>query len=506
MNKKVISYDLGTGGVKASVYNQDGIELENSFVEYDTYYPKNGWHEQKPEEWWDAIVKSTENLLKNSQINSEEIVALAISGHSLGVIPIGFDGELLRDSTPIWSDTRALKEADEYFKTVNYENWYYKTGAGFPAHLYSIFKIMWYKNNEPEMFKKIKSIIGTKDYINYKMTNVLGTDNSYASGTGIYSLTDACYNEEFIKSSGIDPSILPPIFKSTDIMGTLSDEAAKILKLPNTVKVACGGVDNSCMALGAKGIADGRVYTSLGSSAWIAVTSSKPIVDFKVKSYVFAHIIPGMFASATAIFSAGNSHKWAVHNLLPHIDKSKCYKEFDNLAKQSPVGSNNLIFNPSLAGGSGLDKSPNIRGAYLGLDLNHTNKDMARSTLEGIAISLRIALDTLKTVCSVSGSMLIVGGGTKSPLWMQIFADSYKMDIVETNVGQGTGSLGAAAIACVAVGIWDNFDKIDEIHKVLQIRTPIVENSKKYDKMIPIFVEASDCLSDIGDKIAKLHK
>ncbi|MGL5695236.1 MAG: xylulokinase, partial [Peptostreptococcaceae bacterium] len=352
MNKKVISYDLGTGGV-----NVDGRELSYSFEEYDTYYPKNGWHEQNPNEWWEAVVKSTKKLLKNSKINPNEIVSLAISGHSLGVIPIGKKGELLRERTPIWSDTRALKEANDFFKTVEYEKWYYDTGAGFPANLYSIFKILWYKNNEREIYDKVDKFIGTKDYINFKMTNRLCTDHSYASGSGAYVLKDCCYNNEYIKKAGLDKSVFPDILLSTDIIGTLTKEASEVLGLPISVKVACGGVDNSCMALGAKGIKNGRTYTSLGSSSWIAVTSDTPIVDFKVKPYVFAHIIPQMYASATCIFSAGTSHKWVLNALVNEDDKENAYDKFEKMASQSPVGSNKLLFNPSLAGGSGLDKS-----------------------------------------------------------------------------------------------------------------------------------------------------
>ncbi|MGL5692935.1 MAG: FGGY-family carbohydrate kinase, partial [Peptostreptococcaceae bacterium] len=164
-----------------------------------------------------------------------------------------------------------------------------------------------------------------------------------------------------------------------------------------------------------------------------------------------------------------------------------------------------LLFNPSLAGGSGLDKSSNIRGAFFGIDLKHTSNDMARASLEGISLNLRLALDALNSISPVSGDMLMVGGGTKSPLWMQIFADSYKMNIVETNVGQSAGSLGAAAIAAVGAGLWENFDKIDEIHEVLSVKVPFKENTRIYDSLLPIFKKASECLSCLGDDIENLE-
>lgn len=502
MERNVIAYDLGTGGVKASVYDKDGKELAFAFESYPTYYPQKGWHEQKPDDWWKAIVSSTSKLMKNVNILPESIEALAISGHSLGVVPVGKKGELLRETTPIWSDTRATLQAERFFKTADYKQWYYGTGAGFPAHLYSIFKIMWYKDNEPELYEQTDKFIGTKDYINYKLTGRLCTDHSYASGCGVYVLKEHGYNKDYINISEIDENKLPDIIQSADIVGELNEEIANQLGLCAGVKVAAGGVDNACMALGAKGIKEGRSYTSLGSSAWIAVTSKKPVVDFDIKSYVFAHIIPGMYASATAIFSAGTAHRWVLDKIVE--DNEEKYSAYEKLAEQSPVGANGLFFNPSLAGGSGLDKSVTIRGGFTGIDLKHTKSDMARACLEGISINLRFALDALNSISPLNGEMLIVGGGTKSPLWMQIFADVYNMPIIETNVGQSAGSLGAAAIAAVAVGIWENYNKIDEIHEVVQKKCPITENAVVYEKILPVHRKISELLSDLGDYMEQL--
>lgn len=503
MGRNVISYDLGTGGVKASVYDQDGKELAFVFESYPTCYPHNGWHEQKPEDWWNAVISSTREMMKETGLKPESIEALAISGHSLGVVPIGKNGELLRESTPIWSDTRAVQQAERFFRSVDYEKWYYDTGAGFPAHLYSIFKIMWFKDNEREMYDRTARFIGTKDFINYRLTGRLCTDHSYASGSGVYILKNGAYDQGYMDAAGIDSSLFPEILSSTDIVGTLSRETADLMGLCPGTAVAAGGVDNACMALGARGIKEGRCYTSLGSSAWIAVTSSEPIVDFRIRSYVFAHIIPGMFASATAIFSAGTAHRWVLDQILPDAGEDR-YAVFDELAGRSPVGANQLFFNPSLAGGSGLDKSPLIRGGFVGIDLKHTRSDMARACLEGIAVNLRFALDAMNSVHPVDDEMLMVGGGTRSSLWMQIFADVYQMPVISTNVGQGAGSLGAAAVAAVAAGIWSDFSKIDEIHEVTQRRSPVSENADAYAQLFSVHHRISNLLSDLGETIAAL--
>ncbi|TES88031.1 MAG: pentose kinase, partial [Desulfobacteraceae bacterium] len=158
MSKKIIAYDLGTGGNKASLYDADGVCLASTFQAYETLYPGSGMHEQRPVDWWSSIVNSTRQLLEETDVDKQEIECLAISGHSLGVVPINKKGELLRDSTPIWSDSRADAQAEKYFKKTDEQNWYMTTGNGFPAKLYSVFKILWYQDKEPDVFKQIDKV------------------------------------------------------------------------------------------------------------------------------------------------------------------------------------------------------------------------------------------------------------------------------------------------------------------------------------------------------------
>ena len=220
--KYVIAYDLGTGGVKASLVCQKGEISGSTFIPYNTFFSEDNYQDQRPEDWWNAIVESTHKLLagrSEEEINS--IVSLAISGHSLGVIPIGKDGSLLRDKTPIWSDQRAEQEAKEFFERVDYQKWYMQTGCGFPAPCYSVFKIMWYKHHEPEMFERIDKVIGTKDYCNYIFTGRLATDPSYASGSGVFNLKEWGYSEEFIAASHLPREIFPEIIPSDGVVGKI---------------------------------------------------------------------------------------------------------------------------------------------------------------------------------------------------------------------------------------------------------------------------------------------
>ncbi len=511
MEKKIIAFDLGTGGNKASLYDSDGSCLASTFHAYETFYPQSGMHEQRPSDWWNSIVYSTRQLIDSSDIDHNDIECLAISGHSLGVVPIDKKGALLRESVPIWSDSRAEKQAQRFFEKTDEASWYLTTGNGFPPKLYSVFKILWYLDNEPNVFKKIDKVIGTKDYINFKLTGQIKTDFSYASGCGVYDLKNWQYSSELIAASGLNESLFPEIVPSTEIIGELTPQAAETLGLSKKVKVACGGVDNSCMALGARNIEGGRVYLSMGSSAWIAVSDYKPVLDAVSRPFVFAHVIPGMFTSAVSIFSAGNSFRWLRDTICQDLvelaaqKNQNVYELMTQLAEGSPTGANKLLFNPSLAGGSSQEPNANIRGAFSGIDLGHTQADLIRAGMEGIAMNLGAVLKVLKRFSTLSDEMVIVGGGSKSSLWRQILADVFNMSIVKTNIGEEAGSLGAATIAAIGCGLWKDFSKVDEIHMVESVTEPISENTGVYKKLEPVFEMLRSSQAEIGDALNHIY-
>ncbi|MCL1927929.1 MAG: FGGY-family carbohydrate kinase [Treponema sp.] len=488
--KYVIAYDMGTGGLKSSIFDENGVSVTSSFKQCETYYPAQDFREQKPEEWWDTFVAGTKELLSKTTINTKDIVAAACSGHSLGIVPMSKDGQLLADFVPIWSDARASKQANEVFSRLDEKDWYLKTGNGFPASLYSAFKILWYKENKPEIYNAADKFIGTKDFLNYRLTGVIGTDYSYASGSGVYDLIKCEYDQDLIKKIGLNPGIYPELYESSDVIGTIKSDVARELGLPENLLIAAGGVDNSCMAAGAGCVEDGTAYTSLGTSSWIAVTSNKPVLNYETKPYVFGHLIKGMYTSALSIFSGGNTYRWVRETFCrDFVEKEKAggedaYKIMDALAAQSTVGANGLFFVPTLAGGASMDKSPNARGSITGLDLGHTRSDIIRATLEGVCLGLRVALDELRSNVKLQDQMLIVGGGSKSPYWRQLFADIYGMQITESIVGENAGSLGAMACAAIGAGIWKDFKPLVGLNKPINTLYPNEENKTIYNGRI----------------------
>lgn len=501
--KYILAYDFGTGGIKASLYNEKGECPADGFSAYDTLYPTQGFHEQRPHDWWQATVESTHKLLAEMpQGTTEQIEVIGISGHSLGVVPIDAKGKLLRESVPIWSDSRPDTQPAAFFEHISEEDWYNMTGSGFPPPLYSIFKLMWFRDNEPEMFGRIHKVLGTKDYINFRLTGVLATDQSYASGSGVYNLNKRVYSERLLSASDISADILATIVPSTEILEMLRPDASTALGLPQSVKVVAGGVDNSCMSLGAGAFRDGRAYNSLGSSSWIAVSSSIPLLDAIKRPYVFDHVVPGQYVSALAIFSAGSSLSWAADQFCCDLkerataENESVYRLIDKEATTSPVGANGVLFNPTLAGGSSLDLTPEVRGAFINLDLRHSRADLLRSTMEGISLGLYNVLEELQALVQVAEPLTLVGGGANSDFWRQIYADVYHMPVVRTRAGQQAAALGAAAIAGVGAGIWEDFGIIDEISAVTDRNEPNKESAEIYEKIFVKYKQAAKLLGE----------
>lgn len=501
----ILAYDLGTGGCKTSLFDAMGKSLASVFYAYETRYPQAGWHEQRPLDWWNAVITSTRELLAANNVKPDSIRAIALSGQSLAVVPLDSAGNLLRDYVPIWSDTRTAQQVQRFFGKVDPDTWYLATGSGFSSETYSVFKIMWYRDNEPEMFARTARIVGSKDFINFKLTGQILTDHSYASGSGVYNLAERRYDERFLTASDLSVDLFPSIVESTTSLGQLSAEAAQALGLPRDVEVFCGGVDNSCMALGAGNIRDGAIYLSLGSSAWLAVSSAQPIVSLEIKPFVFAHVIPHMSTSATSIFAAGSSLRWLRDIVFVGFKEQALREQRDTYdlmveaAMQSPIGANGIFFNPSLAGGSAAYPNPRIRGAFLGLDLRHTQNDLIRAVLEGIAFDLSIMYKKLAGLVNLEELILMVGGGSKSTMWRRIFADVFNRPFARANVGQDAASLGAAAIAAVGSGLWDDFQMIEQIIEREDIIYPNMAAVERYHVLLSVYEQTWEQLSAIAD-------
>ncbi|MDO4628764.1 MAG: FGGY family carbohydrate kinase, partial [Planctomycetia bacterium] len=482
--KYVLSYDLGTSGIKASLFDADANCVAQTVEAYSTDYCAGGFMEQKPSEWWEALKKATVALLASlGEAEKSGISVIGVSGHSLGIVAVAADGTLLCEKTPIWSDYRAEKQADEFFTKTDYRAWYEATGCGFPAHLYSVFKILWYRENMPELYEKTSAFIGTKDYINLCLTGKIFTDHSYASGSGVYRLSAGGYDEEFLRISGIDAGKLPTILRSVDTVGFVLPEVAQELGLPtdSRVRVVAGGVDNACMSLGAGCFEQNDTYASLGSSAWVSAITDTPVVDYERKLYTWAHCVSGMFIPSAGIFSAGTSLSWVL-NLLYGTD-SPDWEEVEKSVRSVPIGSNGVTFCPVMAGGSAVDAAVNMKGALCGMDLSTTHADLLRAAYEGLACELALPFRAIAETCGMGDRLFTVGGGALSVVAREIYANALNIPIQVSGMPRNAAALGAAALALVGDGIWTGFDRIKDLCQGVSLQVPEKQAVAEYEKV-----------------------
>jgi len=454
--RTVLAFDLGTGGCKAALVDERGAVLETVFVEYPTRYPNPGWHEQRPADWWRAVVESTLTLTGAARANGiaeTTVSAISLSGQSLAFVPCDAELTPLVDAVPIWSDSRAGEQAAAFFERVPEDEWYLKTGNGFPASLYTVFELAWYAQHHPDVIEGARWFLGSKDWINARLTGQIATDPSYASGLGAYDLAGRRYDAGLLAALGVDEVKLPPIVPSHSVIGALTEQVADELGLAPGVRVVAGGVDNSCMSLGAGLDRPNQMYLSLGSSNWLTVSSPAPILDTVQHPYVFDHVIEGLYVSALSTFAGGSSISW-----LANLFEMKVADMLE-LADRSAPGSAPIVV-PTLGGGTVAEGGPEVRGVIAGLDLGHGRGELARAVVEGVAYSLAGTAALLSEHVPIPEEIVAVGGGARSALLMQTLADVLDRRIVRVPNDQHAAALGAAALALLGIGAWDDLSPL----------------------------------------------
>lgn len=467
--KFILAHDLGTSGNKATLFTEDGKLVGSEVAKYSTHYFNDTWAEQDAEDWWRAVCQSSKNLLASAGADPRKVAAVSFSGQMMGCLCVDRQGNPLRPSI-IWADQRAQTQAKQIEAQISQWDFYQIVGHRNTAS-YGIQKLMWVRDNEPDIYAQTYKTLNAKDFIVFRLTGKFYTDYSDGNSNGCYDLKHFKWSEEILSYAGINPDKLPELKPSTFVAGGVTEQAALACGLAAGTPVVIGAGDGVTANVGAGSISPGKTYCSLGTSAWITTTSEHPIFDEKMRTVTWAHAIPGLYAPNGTMQYAGGAYSWlknAVCTMESYEAKLHGASPYDYMNDQiaaSPAGANGLVFLPYLLGERAPRWDPHAKGAFIGIKPETTRGDMIRSVLEGATMNLAIVLEVLRTQVPIT-EIMALGGGAKGSVWRQIMADIYNADILVPSTLEEAGSMGAAVIGGVGVGLFADFSSVDRFIEI----------------------------------------
>lgn len=489
--KYILAHDFGTSGNKATLYNTDGKLVKSCVATYPTHYFHQNWAEQNPNQWWDAVCQSSRMLLDG--VDKSQIAAVSFSGQMMGCLCLDRNGTPLRDSI-LYCDQRSVEQNRQLLERVD-PLAFYKTTGHRASPVYTLQKLMWVRDHEPEIYRATYKVLNAKDYIAYRLTGNMVTDYSDAGGTELFDILNLKWSDTIADAAGIDLEKMPEAKPSTFVCGEVTRQAAEETGIPAGTPVVIGAGDGCAAGVGAGSVSPGLSYTCIGSSAWVATTTETPIFDPQMRTTTFVHAVPGMYHPCGAMQAGGTCYNWAKNELCQlemqqaQQEGGSPYTRMNSLAEQSDVGANGLLFLPYLMGERSPWWNPEAKGVLLGLKLTNTRGDMLRAIMEGVSLNLRTILDVYREHIDIQ-EMAFVGGGAKGQIWRQILADVYNMEIRKpVNIEECT-SMGAAIIGGVGVGLFSGFQEALRFAKVDCVEYPIPEHSGKYHEMHQVFLDA----------------
>lgn len=475
-----IGVDLGTSAVKLLLMEGNGKICNIVSNEYPLSFPKPGWSEQKPEDWWDAVVDGIQKLVDG--FDASQVAGISFGGQMHGLVILDENDNVIRPAI-LWNDGRTTKEVDYLNNEIGKDKLSAYTAniafAGFTAP-----KILWVKANEPENFAKIAKIMLPKDYIAYKMTGVHSCDYSDASGMLLLDVKNKCWSKEMLEICDVKEEQLPKLFESYEVTGNLTEEAAAALGLTTNCKIAAGAGDNAAAAVGTGTVGDGGCNISLGTSGTIFISSKEFGVDRFNALHSFDHA-DGNFHLMGCMLSAASCNKWWMDEIIG----TKDYGKEQEPITDDKLGTNNVFYLPYLMGERSPHNNPDARAMFIGMSMDTTRADMTQAVLEGVAFAMRDCYEIAKDLGIHITETKICGGGAKSPLWRKIMANvlNINVNIIESEEGPG---LGGAMLAAVACGEYASVQEAaDKIVKVIGTEKPEPALAAKYDERYAKFKE-----------------
>lgn len=485
-----IGIDLGTSAVKLLLMDGSGKICNIVSKEYPLYFPRPGWSEQNPEDWYAQTMAGLKELIKD--IDKSQVGGISFGGQMHGLVILDENDDVIRPAL-LWNDGRTKEECD-YLNDVIGKETLSKYTANISFTGFTAPKILWVKNKEPQNFVKIKKIMLPKDYIAYKLSGVHCTDVSDASGMLIFDVKNRCWSKEMIDICGIKEEQLAKVYESYEVVGNVTDEIAKELEIPNTVKIVAGAGDNAAAAIGTGTVGDGRCNISLGTSGTIFISSKNFGVDSNNALHSFDHA-DGNYHLMGCMLSAASCNKWWSEEILNTKDYAK---EQEDITK---LGDNNVYFLPYLMGERSPHNNPNARGTFIGMSMDTSRSDMTQAVLEGVAFALRDSLEVAKSLGINIERTKICGGGAKSPLWKKIISNvlNLKVDMIESEEGP---ALGGAILAAVACNEFESIeDAVNKLVKVTETIEPEKELVEKYEDRYNKFKKIYPTVKNLYDEL-----
>ena len=487
----LMGIDVGTTGAKAVLVQPSGRVVARATHEYPLHTPRPGWAEQDPADWWRATVAAIRDALQASGARPEEVRGLGLSGQQHGSVFLGNDGEVLREAL-LWCDQRTAAQCDWIHDTVGFDRVVEETLnpvlTGFQAP-----KIVWLRDNEPEVYERLRMILLPKDYVRYRLTGEFATEVSDAAGTSLLNVGKRRWSEVMLKGLGLTTDMLPRVYESPEASAAICETAARETGLRAGLPVAGGGGDNACSAVGNGVIEEGIVQVSVGTSGTVFAPMLEPKMDPKLRVHTFCHAVPGQWHAMGVMLMAGGSLRWFRDELCGE-EKAEAerrgldpYEIITEIAAGAPIGSEGLIFLPYLTGERTPHADPNARGVFLGIGLRHTKAHMARAIMEGVCYGLRDSLEILRDMKLPIDEARNTGGGSRSEFWRQMQSDVFRTPLVAMEIDEGA-AFGAALLGGVAGGVWP--DVPAACAAAVRTKEPVKPNrqaSAIYNKYYPTY-------------------
>ncbi len=503
MDKYLLAYDLGTNGVKAALFTPEGHLTASSYMEYGVVFPHASWVEQSIESMWAAQCHITGQLFKQTGCKGSDIAALAISSQRATFAPMDRQGDPIGNFIG-WQDTRSIKQCEFIEDTIGARRYYEVTGLTISPTA-AVSKILWIKENDPELFEKT-AVFGTTQCVHLRQLGVEDppSDLADAGYLGLLDINKLEWSAELVNTLEIPLEKLPRLVESGTLIGEVSIKAAAATGLEAGTPIVVAGGDLQCAGIGLGVIRPGIVSLGIGTGGGLLAYSETPALHPDMGLNCQPHAMRGCWEVEGICMASGSSFKW-YRDVLSQMEKHDAQAEiqdaYDHLtrsAAEARPGAGGLLFMPMLAGSGAPHCQPQARGVLLGLTLATEKKDINRAVMEGICLELRGMIDAARRSGIRVDEVRIWGGAAKSNFWNQLAADIYGVPAIKMAITEG-GLSGAAICAGIGIGLYKNeLEGVDRFVQKDERFEPNPELRSHYDEMYDIYQSVYKNLMDSG--------